>query len=170
MIHTTQKQGEIKSWNESRKYLTREFEVELNFEQAWQQNDSLHYDWMRSQQTFIHKFKCQYATIRGTFHVEMLPDRDRLLKRKLLQGFRRDSRDFLETSMDDNIPLNKFLRHVESKRAIFLTTQMAVNSVPSPIMTVGKSPSTGVGQSGVSSPTPSEERIAELTATVEKLQ
>lgn len=130
MVHTAQGRGEITSWNEFKVYLTQEFGMEMNFDQAWRQSDSFHYDWVDSPQSFVHKFKCHYAAIRGTFHQETLPDRDRLLKRKLLQGFPRNSRDNLEAFMDDNIPLNKFLGHVENERVLLLNTRASVNSVP----------------------------------------
>lgn len=73
----------------------RELGLELNFEKAWRQKDSLRYDWMTSPQTFVYKFKYQYAAIRGTFQEATLPDRDKVIKRKLLQGFPMESRDWL---------------------------------------------------------------------------
>lgn len=103
----------------------------MNFNQVWRQSDSFQYDCLESPQSFVHKFKCHYAAIQGTFHGETLPDRDRLLKRKLLQEFPRSSIDLPEAFMDDSILLNKFLEHVENKRTILLNTSASVNSVPS---------------------------------------
>lgn len=164
MIHTAQKQGEIKKWDELKQYLTQEFGVELNFDQAWKQNNSINYDWMSSPQYFVHKFKCQYAAIRGTFHSEVFPDRDRLLKIKLLQGFPRGSRDLLKVFLDDNIPLNQFLGHVENERTMLLKTQVAVNSVPfSLTKTGGSSQNLGDAQSETSVSMKSEDSLAELT-------
>lgn len=73
--------------------------------------------------------------------------------------------------MDDNVPLNKFLGHVENERAIFLKTQVVVNSVHSPTMnSIRKSLSTVGGPTEMSSPTPSEDSLVELTARGGKLQ
>lgn len=177
MIHTAQRQGEIVLWDDCKAYLTREFGVDMNFDQAWRQSDSFHYDWLESPQSFVHKFKCHYAAVRGTFHNETLPDRDRLLKRKLLQGFPRSSRDLLEAFMDDNIPLNKFLGHVENERVILMKTHASVNSVPSPpVEDIPRPPSCGISQSSIklqsdtSTSTKSENSLSEITARLDKLQ
>ncbi|KAK8380953.1 hypothetical protein O3P69_008099 [Scylla paramamosain] len=37
MIHTAQRQGEVKVWEDCKTYLTKEFGVDLNFDQAWRQ-------------------------------------------------------------------------------------------------------------------------------------
>ena len=37
MIHTAQRQGEIVVWDDCKVYLTREFGVDMNFDQAWRQ-------------------------------------------------------------------------------------------------------------------------------------
>ena len=177
MIHTAQSQGEIVVWNDCKQYLTREFGVEMNFDQAWRQSDSFSYDWVESPQSFVHKFKCHYAAIRGTFHNETLPDRDRLLKRKLLQGFPRSSRDLLEAFVDDKIPLNKFLGHVENERVMLMKTHAAVNSVPSsPVGNIPRPLSRSSSQSSVSlqpdlsTPTKPKDDLAEITAKLDQLQ
>lgn len=177
MIHTAQSQGEIVVWNDCKAYLTREFGVEMNFDQAWRQSDSFHYDWLESPQSFVHKFKCHYAAIRGTFHNETLPDRDRLLKRKLLQGFPRSSRDLLEAFMDDKIPLNKFLGHVENERVMLMKTHAAVNAVPSsPVGNIPRPLSSSSSQSSVSlqsDPSTSikpKDDLSEITAKLDQLQ
>lgn len=183
MIHTAQRQREITSWKELKEYLTQEFGVEMNFDQAWRQSDSFHYDWLESPQSFVHKFKCHYAAIRGTFHDETLPDRDKLLKRKLLQGFPKNSRDMLEAFMDDNIPLNKFLGHVENERVMLMNTRKSVNSVPSPsvnnvasalsekdsLSSCGSLNSVAL-QSDRTNSTGVEETLAKLTARLDQLQ
>ncbi|KAK8397133.1 hypothetical protein O3P69_004668 [Scylla paramamosain] len=38
MIHTAQRQGEVKVWEDCKTYLTKEFGVDLNFDQAWRQS------------------------------------------------------------------------------------------------------------------------------------
>ena len=74
MIHTAQRQGEIVEWDDCKEYLTREFGVEMNFDHAWRQSDSFHYDWSESPQSFVHKFKCHYTVIQGAFYNKTLPD------------------------------------------------------------------------------------------------
>ena len=177
MIHTAQRQGEIEEWGDCKRYLNREFGVDMNFDQAWRQSDTFHYDWLENPQSFVHKFKCHYAAIQGTFHNEILPDRDRLLKRKLLQGFPRSSRDLLEAFMDDNIPLNKFLGHVENERVLLLKTHASVNSVPSPpVEDISRSPSRSRSQSSVrqqaemTTSTKSEDSLSKITARLDHLQ
>lgn len=177
MIHTAQSQGEIVVWDDCKEYLTREFGVDMNFDQAWRQSDSFHYDWSENPQSFAHKFKCHYAAIRGTFHHETLPDRDRLLKRKLLQGFPKSSRDLLEAFVDDNIPLNKFLGHVENERVMVMKTHTSVNSVPnSPGRDIFCPPSCSSTQSSAnlqsdsSTVTTSQDSLSEITAKLDRLQ
>ena len=58
MIQTAQKQGDIRTWQEFKSFLTREFGMEMNFDQAWSQNDTFHYDWMDSPHSFVQQFKC----------------------------------------------------------------------------------------------------------------
>ena len=65
----------------------------------------------------------------NVFRGERMPDRDRLLKRKLLQGFPRNSRDLLEAFMDDNIPLNKLIGHVKNERLLLLQ-QPSIKTIP----------------------------------------
>lgn len=177
MIHTAQNQGEIVVWDDCKAYLTREFGVEMNFDQAWRQSDSFHCDWLERPQSFVHKFKCHYAAIQGTFHNETLPYRDRLFKRKLLQGFPRSSRDLLEAFMDDKIPLNKFLGHVENERVMLMKTYAAVNSVPSsPVGNIPYPLSSGGSQSSVSlkldpsTNVKSKDDLSEITAKLDQLQ
>lgn len=176
MIHTAQRQGEVKVWEDCKTYLTKEFGVDLNFDQAWRQSDSFHYDWLENPQSFVHKFKCHYAAIRGTFHGEILPDRDKLLKRKLLQGFPKSSKDLLETFMDDNIPLNKFLGHVENERILLMQKHASVNSVPnhpgedtSRSCSRSNSQSLASIQSDISSPQ-SENNLSKIAAKLDQLQ
>lgn len=179
MIHTAQRQGEIVEWTDCKAYLTQEFGANLSFDQAWRQGDTFHYVWSESPQSFVHKFKCHYASIRGTYHSETLPDRDRLLKRKLLQGFPKNSRDLLEAFMDDNIPLNKFIGHVENERVMLLNAHASVNSIPSSPVPVKDTPSplsrsgsqnSVNSQTTTSKSTKSEDSLAEITAKLDQLQ
>lgn len=177
IIHTAQRRGEIKEWSECKAYLIREFGMDMNFEQAWRRNDTFHYDWVDSPQSFVHKFKCHYAAIQDKFHDEVLPNRDKLLKRKLLQGFPRSSRDVLEAFMDDNITLSKFLGQVESERAMLLKHHSSVNAVPrSSVEDSPPSSSRSDSQSSVrpksvmSTSTDSDNKLSELTARLDQLQ
>ncbi len=177
MIHTTQGQGDIKSWNDLKKFLSTEFNLDMNFDQAWRQNDTFYYNWMGSPQSFVQQFKCHYAAIKGCFQSEQLPDRDRLLKRKLLQGFPRNSRDSLEAFMDDNIPLNKFVAHVENERLLLLN-RPSVNTIPVKSRPEGlpnqarqESPSLSVNPSSVpTSACESGDSLAALNAKLQQLQ
>lgn len=44
LIHTSQKQGGVKKWEDLKSYLKQEFGTKPNFDQIWRQNDSLQYD------------------------------------------------------------------------------------------------------------------------------
>lgn len=104
----------------------------MNFEQAWRQNDLVQYVWITSPQRLVHNYKSQYETIQETFAEKTLPDRDRIIKKKLLQGFPRKSREWLENIMDSNIPLSRFVEHVEIERTIFLKSGVKVDAKPNP--------------------------------------
>ena len=94
VIHTAQTRGEVNDWYELKNYLVKEFGVTLDFEQAWKQKIEFRYDWWDDPYAFVHKYKCHYQAIRGTF--KNLPDRDQTLKRKLLHGFPQESREVLK--------------------------------------------------------------------------
>ncbi|MPC68596.1 hypothetical protein E2C01_062798 [Portunus trituberculatus] len=79
--------------------------------------------------------------------------------------------------MDDNIPLNKFLGHVESERVLLLKTHASVNSVPSPqAENISQSPSCSCSQNSdrlkldTFPSTKSEDRWSEITARLDQLQ
>ena len=130
LIHTAQLHGNIFDWESCKNYLAQEFGTVILFDQAWRQVDCLSYDWIENPQVFVNKFKCNYAAIKGTFPNESLPNRDTLIKKKLVQGFPRQSRDALEVFVDESITLKSFLNHVEHERVVLMRTRVNLDSYP----------------------------------------
>lgn len=117
-IHTAQRSGMVQSWEEVVDYLKSEFNVKINFDQAWRVHEEQHYDWRENPHTFIQSFKCQYAVLQSRFIGEKLPSRDGLIKKKLAQGFPQHSREKLEFFLDKEIPLATFVERVEHERLV----------------------------------------------------
>lgn len=94
-------------------------------------------------------------------------DRDRIIKRKLLQGFPNESRKWLENFTDNNIPLSRFVEHVKGEKTILLKSRVEVDSTSKSLsqpQNEGESSVRGAGAKSL------ESSLSELTEKVDKLQ
>lgn len=117
-IHTAQRSRRVRNWEEVVEYLQEEFNVKINFDQAWRVHEDQQYDWRENPHTYIQSFKCKYAILQSRFVGEKLPSRDTLIKKKLSQGFPQHSREKLEMFLDREIPLSTFIERVEHERLV----------------------------------------------------
>ncbi|XP_045111714.1 uncharacterized protein LOC123504873 [Portunus trituberculatus] len=104
------------TWKKLKSLLNDQFNKEANFDRAWQDINSECYDWSESPQAFVNNFICNYAILGTRFATEKLPDRDKIIKRKLWQGLTQEAKAGLEGFLDENYPLNKFIERVEHER------------------------------------------------------
>ena len=79
------------------------------FDRVWQQLDDLKYDWIDSPQVFVNQFICQYSILETKFSKESLPQRDPLIKKKLLRGLPVETHEKLSSFLEVGIPINKFI-------------------------------------------------------------
>ncbi len=92
------------------------FAVEVSIDRAWQEMESMCYDWAEAPQAFTHRFICQFAVLETKFPSEKFPNRDKAIKRKLWYGLPRESKEKLDGFLDENYPLQKFIDRLENKR------------------------------------------------------
>ena len=118
MVHNARQQARIRSWSELKQYLRNEFGVKFDFFQAWHQQAGQRYSWYENPHAFVQNFKCDFSSIEGNFSHQALPNRDKIIKTKLLQGFPKVNQDFLSAFVDDSIPLDQFLVHVQQQRTM----------------------------------------------------
>ena len=131
LIHNNQANKKISSWPTLKTFLREEFNIEFNVDRAWQELESMTYDWVESPQAFTQRFKCQHAVVETRFPTEKFPNRDRTIKRKLWHGLPRESREKLEGFLEEGYPLNKFLERLEHERQILEAQRCdQVNMVP----------------------------------------
>ena len=116
LIHNHQTHHQCNTWKDFKQLLTTEFSTDVNFDRAWQEIDSVNYDWAQSPQAFTNNFICQYAILETRFAQEKLPDRDKIIKKKLWQGLTPESKARLEGFLDETYPLSKFIDRVEHER------------------------------------------------------
>ena len=110
----------IQTWPELKECLRGEFCTEINFDRAWQHLEMMSYDWMDSPQAFVNEFRCQYSLLQSKFGRDELPNRNKLLKKKLIRGMPADTQERLSSFTDAAIPMNKFLDRVEAERSLRL--------------------------------------------------
>ena len=118
MVHNARQQTRIRTWGDLKQFLKSEFEVKFDFFQAWHQQAGQRYSWQENPHAFVQNFKCDFSSIEGNFAHQALPNRDKIIKRKLLQGFPKVNQDFLSAFVDDSIPLDQFLVHVQQQRTM----------------------------------------------------
>ncbi len=116
LIHNQQSKHNCNTWEELKNILRNEFATDVNFDRAWQEIDSTKYDWIESPQAFVNKFICQYALLETRFSREKLPNRDKMIKRKIWQGLTQEAKSKLEGFLDEDYPLTKFIERVEHER------------------------------------------------------
>ena len=86
-----------------------EYSIEINLDRAWKEIDDVQYDWIEAPQPFMHTFICRYTVLENRFQGKILPNRDRMLKRKLWQGLPPEAKTRIEGFLDEVYPLNKFV-------------------------------------------------------------
>ncbi|MPC20955.1 hypothetical protein E2C01_013921 [Portunus trituberculatus] len=69
------------------------------------------YDWADSTQAFVIEFICQYSILQTKFDTEELPNRDQLIKKKLLRGMPTETHDKLSSFLKQAIPLTRSLQY-----------------------------------------------------------
>ncbi len=120
----------IVTWHELKTNLQNEFATELGFDRAWQNIDNMKYDWQDSPQAFVNEFICQYSLLETKFEAEVLPNRDTLLKKKLLRGMPTETHEKLTSFVEPSIPLVKFMDRLEAERALRLyQNEIKVNTI-----------------------------------------
>ncbi|KAG0709960.1 hypothetical protein GWK47_023746 [Chionoecetes opilio] len=118
LIHNNQTYQKIESWAALRNLFQTEFATEVSIDRAWQELESIGYDWGESPQAFTHRFICQHAVIETKFPNERFPNRDKTIKRKLWYGLPPESRERLEGFLDEGYPLKKFMDRLEHERQL----------------------------------------------------
>ncbi len=83
LLQNRQAKGQCTSWEEVKDFLRTEFAVDLNLNRAWTDLEGARNDWEDSPQAFTNRLICRYAVLETKFPGEDLPNRDRLVKRKL---------------------------------------------------------------------------------------
>ena len=130
-VHNNVKNRTIQTWSELKEFLRSEFAFEVTIDRAWQELESLNYDWAESPQAFTHRFICKHAVIESKFPTERFPDRDKTIKRKLWYGLPAVSRQKLEGFLQEEYPLKKFLDRMERERELLEERSPAqVNVIP----------------------------------------
>ena len=90
----------------------------------------MRYDWQDSPQAFVNDFICQYSLSETKFGAEELPNRDTLLKKKLLRGMPSETHEKLTSFLEPAFPLVKLMDRIEAERAIRLYQKdVKVNTV-----------------------------------------
>ncbi len=115
LIHNNQTRHNLTNWAALKAFLQAEFAVEVSIDRAWQEMESMSYDWAEAPQAFTHRFICQFAVLETKFPSEKFPNRDKTIKRKLWYGLPRESREKLEGLLDENHPLQKFIDRLENE-------------------------------------------------------
>ena len=123
-------------WSEFKDFLISEFGAEINFDTAWQELTALNYDWLDAPQAFMHKFICKYGAIESRFPSNSLPNRERLLKRRLWKGMPKAARNRLEEFLDEAYPLKQFIERLSHERVLMLESNdnpmLAVKATDTP--------------------------------------
>ena len=120
LLRNRQSQGTAQTWEGVKGLFREEFAAEVNFDRAWQEIESMRYNWGDSPQVFTNELNCKYALIESTFPNEKIPSKDQLIKRKLWRGMALEAKEKLETFLGEGYPLNKFIDRVEFERQFLL--------------------------------------------------
>ena len=186
LIHNHQTLHACDTWSKLKTLLNSHFSKEVNFDRAWQDVNSARYDWSEEPQAFVNSFICQYATLETKFAREKLPNRDKIIKRKLWQGLTSEAKVKLEGFLDEDYPLDKFVDRVEHERQWLEATQTSIlnrikpegrnyshhenNSPINQSVNPGNSPQPNATSSESPDLNELSRQIKELTEKVEKLQ
>ena len=122
LIQNSQKQGLCQTWGELKEFLQKEFTNHMNVDRAWQEIETMQYDWLSDSLSFSHEMRCKFALLETNFPREEFPSRDQTIKRKICQGMPLQSRKKLEAFFEPTYPLRKFIERVEHERQFLLET------------------------------------------------
>ncbi len=180
LVHNKQQKERNLSWKNLCQLLKTEFTLDINLDRAWQDLESVQYEWEESPQSFSNRFLCKYAVLETKFPQEKFPSRDKTIKRLIFHGLPKELRDRVEGFLDEEYPLTRFLDRVEYQRQMHLQTHL-------PFVSHIKEKSQKQNSPGPSPPgplnspdhpTPShletvrklEEKVKTLTTQLERLQ
>ena len=130
LIHNAQGKRVCLTWHDLKFILRTEFPETISLDQAWEQLDSLQYDWIESPRAFTNKFMCQYASLETRFPHDQFPSRDRTIKRKILRGMPFEAKERLEVFIEDSYPLSRFLDRVEHERMLLEARNKTIAKTP----------------------------------------
>ena len=127
LLETARKRGLYTDWDSLKEYIKQEFQAESTFDHEWRRIVDCAYKYTDSPTDYIYQLKLDYSAVQDRFPHEVLPKRDRFLKRKILAGFPSRDKEYLSTFLDDNVPLRRFLTQVEHQRAILMRQNDNIN-------------------------------------------
>lgn len=131
LLRNVQEQGKANTWAGVKTFFRGEFAADITFDRGWKEVEGMKYDWAESPQAFTNTLICKYALLESTYPRETLPNRDQFIKKKLWRGLTKDTRDRVETFLDEGYPLNKFITRLEFERQFLLERAKAyVCAVP----------------------------------------
>lgn len=125
LVHNKQQKEKSLTWKSLCKLLKTEFTLDINLDRAWQDLESVQYEWEESPQSFSNRFLCRYAVLETKFPKERFPSRDKTIKRLIWHGLPRELRDRVEGFLDEEYPLARFLDRVEYQRQMYLQTNLS---------------------------------------------
>ena len=122
LVHNKQQKEKSLTWKRLCKFLQTEFTLDINLDRAWQDLESVQYEWEESPQSFSNRFLCKYAVLETKFPKEKFPSRDKTIKRLIWHGLPRELKERIEGFLDEEYPLTRFLDRVEYQRQMYLQT------------------------------------------------
>lgn len=113
------KRGAI-SWETFKTHLTAEL-TDQSEERVFDCLNELRYTFDEDPVEFASRVKCKLAMLEIQTESGDMPSPSQLIKKKLLKGMPRESRDRLELYMDENISLHRFMMKLNTERLVVLS-------------------------------------------------
>ena len=108
------------SWGEFKLHLTSEL-TDQSEERILDCLNDFNYTCDEDPIEFVSHLKCKLALLEVNSGEDDVPNRERLIKKKLIKGMPKESRDRLELYMDPNMSLRKFLRKLNTERLVVMS-------------------------------------------------
>ncbi len=118
------KDKEDMSWIEFRKNLTVEL-TDQNPNNLYDELGGLKYDIEEDPMEFVAKLRCKFAILRMKGGGDAEVNIERILKKKMVQGLPRQSRERLELFKEDKVTLKRFLERFSQERTVALAQEGA---------------------------------------------
>ena len=122
-----------KSWSEFKHHLITEL-TDQNEEKLFDSLNELKYTVDIEPVEFVARLKCKLALLEVKTDPDDVPQKNKLIKSKLLKGMPKDSRERLELYMDENVSLQRFMSKLETERLIVMAKReekaCAVDATP----------------------------------------